>query len=233
MNDLNARQSLHPRARKIGLVWLLYFFVAGLGTFLLRGIVVRSDAVATATNLVAHAAWFRAGLAFDLVGNCTYIVLTVLLYGLFRPVDRNLARLATAFSLVGCATQIIGGLLRVAPFVLLVDNQSFSGFSAQQLQAAVLISLRTFDHVFDISFVLFGFFEIVLGYLILKSTFLPRWLGWLFIVAGIGGTTFLWPPFATSIFPLILALNAAELIMAIWLIVKGPGIDKWREQRSG
>ena len=90
-----------------------------------------------------------------------------------------------------------------------------------------------FNRVFDISFVLFGFFEIVLGYLILKSIFLPRWLGWLFIIAGVAAATFLWPPFATSISPVILALDAAELILAIWLVVKGPAIDTWQGQSSG
>ncbi len=102
----------------------------------------------------------------------------------------------------------------------------------QQLQAAALFSLRMFGRVFHISFVLFGFFEMVLGYLILKSTFLPRWLGWLFIVAGVGAATFLWPPFATSIFPVILALDAAELILAVWLVVKGRAIDRWQAQSS-
>ena len=229
MNDSIDSTTSHPGARTTGVVWLLYFFTGILGTLLQRGIAVRGDAVATATNLLAHATLFRAGLAFDLVGNCLYIALTVLLYGLFRPVNRNLALLAMAFSLIGCTTQVIGGLLRIAPFVLLVDNQAFSAFSAQQLQGAALFTLRMFGHVSDISFVLFGLFEITLGNLILKSTFLPRWLGWLFIVAGAGGTTFLWLPFATSIFPLIVALNIAELILAIWLIVKGPAIDRRQE----
>ena len=232
MNGSTDMIPLHRRGRTIGVVWLLYFVVGILGAVLMRGIVVPGNATATATNLLAHATLFRAGLAFDLVANCLYIALTVLLYGLFRPVDRNLALLAMAFSLFGCATQIIGGLLRVAPFALLVDNQLLSAFTPQQLQAAALFSLRMFGRVFHISFVLFGFFEMVLGYLILKSTFLPRWLGWLFIVAGVGGATFLWPPFATSIFPVILALDAAELILAIWLVVKGPAIDTWKGQSS-
>jgi hypothetical protein len=82
-----------------------------------------------------------------------------------------------------------------------------------------------YNQVFSISFVLFGFFEMVLGYLILNSRYFPRWFGWLWIVAGIGAATFLWPPFATLIFPVILFFDAVELVLAIWLIVKGPAID--------
>src|SRR5213079_2805851 len=123
MNGSTDMIPLHRRGRTIGVVWLLYFVVGILGTVLQRGIVVRGDAVATSVNLLAHATLFQTGSALDLLGNCLYIVLTVLLYGLFRPVDRNLAVLAMAFSLFGCATQMIGGLLRVAPFALHVDNQ--------------------------------------------------------------------------------------------------------------
>lgn len=225
--------SRYSRARITGIVWLLYFLVSSVGLAVMRGVIGRGDAAQTASNLVAHDALFQLGAGFDLVGNCLYIVLTVLLYRVFRRVDRNLALLATVFSLMGCAVQIIGALFRIGPFVILVDNQAFSAFSTQQLQAAALFSLRMFSRVFNISFVLFGFFEIVLGYLILESTFLPRWLGWLFIIAGVGGLTFLWPPFATSIFPLIVALGVAELILAIWLMVRGPAIDRLPEQGAG
>ena len=197
---------------------------------LMRGVVGAGDAVATSTNLLAHATAFQLGSSFDLLGNCLYIVLTVLLYGVFRPLNRNVALLAATFSLMGCATQIIGTFFRIAPFVLLTDNQPFGAFSPQQLQVAALISLRMFSRVFLVSFVLFGFFELVLGYLILKSTFLPRWLGLLWMVAGVIGMTFLWPPLGMRIFPLVVAFSIGELILAIWLIVKGPAIDKWEEQ---
>ena len=215
--------------RTTGIIWLLYFLIGILSTLLVRGVVVPGDAVTTATNILAHAARFRAGASLDLIANCLYIALTVGLYAVFRRVDRNVALLAAAFSLVGCITQIAGGLLRVAPFALLVDTQPLSAFSAQQLQAAALFSLRMFNRVFHISFVLFAGFELATGYLILKSTFLPRWLGWLWIIAGVGAATFLWPPLATKIFPAIVALNVCELILALWLFVKGPAISRAAE----
>jgi hypothetical protein len=222
---------LRSRARITGVVWLLYFVIGSVGTFMLRTLVVRGDAAATATNLVTHATLFQLASALDLFGNCLYIALSVLLYGLFRRVDRNLALLATTFSLMGCATQIIGAFFRVAPFALLTATPPLSAFSTQQLQSAALFSLQMFSRVFHISFVLFGLFEILLGYLILKSTFLPRWLGWTWILAGVVGLTFLWPPLGMSIFPLVVAFSLGELILAVWLIVRAPAIDGW-QQRS-
>jgi hypothetical protein len=225
-NDLPDTTSTRLGPRTTGVVWLLYFLIGILSTLVMKGIVVRGDAVATATNLLAHGALYRAGVSLDLIANCLYIALTVGLYGVFRRVDRNMALAAAAFSLVGCIVQIGGGLLRVAPFALLVDNQPLGAFSVQQLQVAALVSLRMYNRVFHISFVLFAFFELTTGYLILKSSFLPRWLGWLWVLAGIGAATFLWPPLATKIFPFIVALNVCELILATWLIVKGPDIPR-------
>jgi len=224
------RRAPYSRARIAGIVWLLYFVIGSVGTALMRRVVVSGDAAATATNLVAHASLFQIGGSLDLLGNCLYIVLTVLLYGVFRPVDRNVALLAATFSLTGCVTQIIGSFFRIAPVVLLADNSPFSAFTTQQLQAAALISLRMFSRVFNVSFVLFGCFELVLGYLILKSTFFPRWLGALWMVAGVVGLTFLWPALGMRIFPLVIAFSVGELILAIWLIVKGPAIDRWEGQ---
>jgi hypothetical protein len=125
------------------------------------------------------------------------------------------------FSLVGCTVQIMGELLRLAPTVVLANPQLASAFGAHQLQAAALLSVILYRSVFQISFVLFACFELVTGYLILKSTFLPKWLGWWWMAAGSIWLTFLWPPLATSIWPLLVAGGGAELVLPVWLLVKG------------
>lgn len=48
---------------------------------------------------------------------------------------------------------------------------------------------------------IFGFYCLLLGYLIFRSGFLPRWLGPVVAVAGLGWLTFLWPPFAKHLGP--------------------------------
>ena len=221
--------SRYSRARITGVVWLLYFVISSLGLGLLRKVVVSGDATVTAGNVVAHPVLFQLGGSLDLLGNCLYIALSILLYGVFRPLNRSLALVAVTFSLMGCAAQIIGSFFRIAPVVLLTDNQPFVAFTSQQLQAAALISLRMFSRVFNVSFVLFGFFELVLGYLILKSNVLPRWLGILWMAAGVTGLTFLWPPLGMSIFSLVVAFGFGELILAVWLIIKGRAIDRWED----
>src|SRR4051812_45869883 len=168
------RLSPQPSARTIGIVWLLYMATGALGMLLVRGLLSVNDAATTAQNIVAHADRFRASTSIDLVANTIYIALTALLYGLFRPVNRTVAVLASFLSLTGCIVQIVGDFMRLAPPVVLTDAQLSKAFSGQQLQAAVTSSLRLYNHLFEISFVLFAFFWLCLGYLILKSGFLPR-----------------------------------------------------------
>ena len=115
----------------------------------------------------------------------------------------------------------MGELLRVAPTVVLANPQLASAFGAPQLQASALLSVTLYKSVFYIAFVLFACFELVTGFLILRSKFLPRWIGWWWIAGGIGGLTFLWSPLATSIWPLLLAAGAGEFVLPVWLLVKG------------
>jgi hypothetical protein len=96
-----------------------------------------------------------------------------------------------------------------------------------------LLSLDLYREVFDISFVLFGLFELVLGYLIYKSIFLPRFLGILMMCSGVGALTFLWPSLAHKLWYGILAVGAAaELALMLWLLVKGVDLSPPRDRSS-
>jgi len=227
-NTFAIEASSPPSPRMIGWIWVVYFLTGIVGTLLTRGIIVSTDAASTANNILAHASLYRAGFAVDLFANLIYVALTALLFGLFRPVNQTLALMAAFFSLVGCTVQIMGELLRIAPSLVLANPQLANAFGAQQLQGAALLSVTLYRNVFYIAFVLFACFELVTGYLILRSTFLPRWIGWWWIAGGIGGLTFLWSPLATAIWPLLLAAGAGEFVLPIWLLVKGVDISKWQ-----
>lgn len=228
MNE-SSNDVMRPTPRTIGIIWLAYFVVGIPALTLLRGMVVKGDAAATAQNIMAHVELFQTSASIDLLGNALYIALTALLYGFFRPVNRNLALTAAFFSLTGCIVQIIAGLLRIAPPYLLNDAQLASAFSAQQLQAAMMFGLTMYSKAFLISFPLFGLFELVTGYLILQSTFLPRWLGYWWLIGGVSWVIFLWPPLATTLQGVVIVLaGPAELAFALLLIVKSGDIARRR-----
>ena len=129
-NSLAMEASSPPSPRTIGWVWVLYFLTGILGTLLTRGILVPTDAAATANNILTHASLWRAGFAVDLFANLIYIALTGLLFGFFRPVNLTLALTAAFFSLGGCTVQIMAELLRLAPTLVLANTQLASAFSA-------------------------------------------------------------------------------------------------------
>jgi Domain of unknown function (DUF4386) len=223
--------SPRPNARTIGVVYLSYFLTAFLGGFLAKGLVVPGDAAATANSILAHEALYRSGFAVSLIGNMIYIVVTALFYRLFEPVHRTLSLLAAFFSLVGCAVQIFAGLLQLAPFVVLGDSQLSNAFTVEQLQMAALLCLKLYSQAFSISLVLFALYDLVLGYLIFTSTFLPRIIGVFMMCAGVGWLTFVWPPLAATLSSYVLPFGAlAELVLMLWLLVKGVDTSRWREK---
>ncbi len=225
--------SPHPTARTIGVVYLLYFVTAFVAPLFTRGLVVPGDAAATASGLLAHEAQFRAAFAVGFAANALYIAVTALLYRLLGPVSWSLSLLAAFFSLAGCTIQIFAGLLQLAPFLLLGSGPWSSVFTPDQLQATALLSLGLYGQSFHISLVLFALYDLVLGYLIFESTFLPRALGVLLMVAGIGWLAFLWPPLATALSAYILPAGAlAEIVLMVWLLVKGVNVSRWREMAN-
>ena len=233
MTERTAEASPRPRARITSVVYLLYFLTVMSADFFVKGIVVSGDAAATANNILAHQSLFRAGFAINLIATALYIAVTVLFYDLFKPVNRSLSLLAAFFSLVACAIQALSYVFYLAPFVLLGGAPYLSVFKVEQLQALALMLLKLRSQAEQIDLVFFGFFDLLIGCLILRSTFLPRILGVLMALAGLGWMIFLLPPLADYLSHYILPLGfLAELLLMLWLLVKGVNVQRWKEQAS-
>ena len=231
MMERNAEASPRPRARITGVVYLFYFLTAVLGVFFMGGIVVDGDAAATATNLLAHESLFRLGLATGLISTAFYVAVTALFYDLFKTVSRSLSLLAAFFSLVGCAILAFASLFQLAPLVVLGGSQYLSVFKVEQLRALALMFLELNTQAGNICVVFFGVYCLLIGYLIFRSTFLPRLLGVLMALAGLGWLTFLSPPLANHLSPYNLVLGfLAELSLMLWLLVMGVNVQRWQEQ---
>lgn len=198
--------------------------------FLVKGLVVAGDAAATANNILAHENLFRVGFAINLIATALYLALTALFYELFKRVGRTLALLAAFFSIAGCAIQAASYVCYAAPFAVLGGAPYLSVFKVEQLQALVLMLLKLRSQAEQIDLVFFGFFDLLIGCLILRSTFLPRILGAPMALAGLGWMIFLYPPLANELSRYILPIGfLAELFLMLWLLVKGVNVQRWRE----
>lgn len=220
------------RARLAGLFEALEGFPAVFGQVVVLGtLVVNGDAAATARNIQAHEALFRLGFAIPVLAVGFHIVRALLFYQLFTPVNRTIATLAAFAILVGCALQAVAALVYLAPLVILQDGHALSGLDTAQRQALALVFVDLSRQAFNLYLIFFGFWCVLAGYLIARSTFVPRVLGVLLVLDGLGWMTFLWPPFASAIYPVIAVVaGIAEWPLLLWFLVFGVNNERWLEQ---
>lgn len=228
------------RYARVGGILYLIIIVAGItGELVVRGrTVVSGDAAATAHNIIAAPSLWRAGIAGDLLMHICDVGLMLVFYVLLRPVNANLALLAILFNLVQTGVLVANKLNLLLPLFLLGNAAYLKAFTPQQLQALSYVSLRTHDYGFGFGLIFFGMECLVLGYLIARSEYLPRVLGFLMLLAGAGylANSFalvMSPRLASALFPVILLPPfIAELSLALWLLVKGVNEQKWIERAS-
>ena len=230
-------ESPRLKARLAGGLWLLCI-VTSIGGFIAAGpLIVANDAAATAANILAKESLFRLGFAANLISGLSYLGVTVFLYYVLKPVSRSLSLLAAFFGLGGVAIGGVAWISNLVPLILLHGDHYLSAFTTSQLQAMSMIALKLPMQVFFIGMVFFGIQCILIGYLVTRSTFLPRLLG---VLLGIGGTSYVIASFASFLFPLgprlILFIMPIALIgegsLTAWLLVKGVNKQRWYEQAS-
>jgi hypothetical protein len=232
MTERIREASPRPKARIAGFIYLLNFLTGVIAVPGFR-LVASGDAAATAANILAHEPLFRLGFAALLINVAVYIAVTALFYDLFKPVNRSLSLLAAFFSLVGCAVQALASLFYLAPLVVLGGAQYLSVFKVEQLHALALMFFGLYAQAYNVGLVFFGFYCLLIGYLIFRSTFLPRILGVFMAFAGLAWLTFVSPPLANYLIPYNLAVGAlAELSLTLWLLVMSVKVERWREQAS-
>ncbi len=92
--------------------------------------------------------------------------------------------------------------------------------------------LRWNGLAYDTYLAFFGFWLIVTGYLIFRSPFMPRIIGVLLVLDGLGCATYVSPPLGNALFPFILvAAGLGELPLIVWLLAVGVNAGRWNAGR--
>src|SRR5207253_9232259 len=102
-----------------------------------------------------------------------------------------------------------------------------------QLYALALVAMKLYHLCYTIALAFFGCYDLLIGYLAFKSTFLPRPIGVLMGITGLGWLTFFIPPIAAYLLPYNSIAGAiGEGSMILWLLVMGVNSQRWHEQAS-
>lgn len=237
MTERIAETSPRLKARIAGVLYLI-IIVGGIFAemFVRERLVVHRDPAATAANILAHETLFRFGFAAHLIILLCALAVLSIFYQLLKRVNKNLALLMVFFNLLSIAIESVSLLGHYAPLILLKGTSHLGALNPEQLHALAYLPLRVQSVGYDLALVFFGFFCIWIGYLIFKSTFLPRILGVLMAIAGLcylinSFVHFLAPQH--SLFPyILLPCFIAELSLCLWLLVVGVNEERWKEQAS-
>jgi hypothetical protein len=219
-------------ARVAGVLYLLTLLLGIFGQDVVSdGIVVPGDAAATAANILSHTSLFELGFAAFVVEMTCQIAMTALFYDLLKPVNRVVSLVAAFIGLAACTIKMFSRLFYIAPLLVLSGDQYLRAFGTAQLHALTLLSVSVNDYGTGIAMAFFGFAALVKGYLVVESSFLPRILGVLGMIAGLSLLTFLLPTLGPRMFTVVAALGLLGAVpMIFWLLVFGVNEERWKAQ---
>ena len=218
--------SLKSTARKAGL-WYLGFT---LGPFYLLYVpsqtVVHNDAGATAARVLSHETLYRWGMLAETLGAVIFIGLALALYRLFENVDRHRARQLVALVLVSSALGLVTVVFSAAALLVFKGGDAFTGFDVHTRAAVGMVLIRMHGQAYGINQIFWGLWLLPFGWLVVRSRFLPRWLGYWLVLDGIawvvvGVTWFFAPDSSEALFRYFQPAFPAELAAMLWLLIVG------------
>jgi hypothetical protein len=218
-------------SRTAGLIYLAIALVAGFSIAYVPSVIVAAgDAGTTAANLLGNQGLFRMGILGDVLLMLLEIVLSAMLFVVFKATSPTVSLIALVSRLLMVVVMAINVVIGVMPFVLLQAPGDLGAFTQDQVQsvALTLIEARGYGvYVWDI---FFGLNVLVLGWLSFRSGFLPKLLGIVlmigsagYLLEGLRHLTFIESPVLAVAVPALITVAAlGELSLAFWLIVKNP-----------
>lgn len=209
----------------------LYLLLALIGPFSLEvvpgSVIVEDDAAATAENITESEMLFRWGLVGEAAIFLIEVALVALLYTLLKPVSETLSLMAALARLSMAIVQGVNVLLGFAVLLLLSAAGYLAAFQAEQLHAMVMLVIDLRQSGIFVWESFFALHLLILGYLFAKSGYVPRLLGWMLVLAGIGygihGLGSFLAPDSEPTFQIIVIILAVipEVSLTLWLLIRG------------
>jgi hypothetical protein len=198
-------------------------------------LVVREDAGATAINLAAHETLFRLGIVAFLVVIILDVVVAWGLYVLLKPVSQSVAVLMAWARLAFAVIFAVAVVSLLSAVHLVTDPTYQAAFQPTQRNAQMMASLNAFSAGWAVALVFFGLHLILIGYLAIKSGYMPKLIGVLLVIAGMGYAADSFTLFLVPGYVAVAALFTfvGELVLALWLVIRGKTIPDTTDTRTG
>lgn len=211
---------------------LLYLIVVVTGIFSLAYVPSRipltGNASAVSDSILASLPLFRLGVAAFIVKQVAFLLLPLALYRLFQLTSRTMATLMVALAVASVPIALVSLAGRLDALSLLTDPRYSAAMSPQQLQAEVMLAISSYRNGMLITTLFWGLWLLPLGYLILKSALLPKVLGVLLVLGGIGYAVIV---FGELLLPgqleggvwrfVTLPASVGEIGTCLWLLIVG------------
>lgn len=225
---------MHPTVKAARIAGVIYLSMVITGPFSLiyvpNKLIVRGNAAATATNILAHDTMFRFGIVAGLFGQVIFICLAVALYRLLGDVNKTWARLMFGFVLVAAAVGFVIELNNLGALIFFRGGEFLSVFDKAQLDALGMLFIRLHGQGIMIAEIFWGLWLFPFGLLVFRSGFLPKWIGvWLMIncfgYLVLFVTALFFRAYNDKVFLYLQPILFGELAIMLYLLIKGAKVS--------
>jgi len=219
---------LSRRARIAGAIYFSLSFVAPFRLVYLPNVLLSSsDPAKIAANIAAHETMFRIGIATDLLAGTVTLFVTLALYRLFEDVNRDLARLMVILGGLMVTPIYFANTVNDAAALLLVHRPELtSAFGTAERNGLIALFVHLHHAGVVANELFWGLWLLPFGLLVIRSRFVPAFLGYWLIVNGLSYvaicfTGVLRPEFESRLFNLLTPFIMGEVAIMLWLLVMG------------
>lgn len=223
-------KALNREAKIVGALYLSLAIIAPFALMYVPSQIVDVETgLVTANKIIENITLFRSGVAAETLTVLIEIFIVALLYRLFKPVNKTLSLATASLRLSMTIIQSVSIIIGLVIIYLVTNQQLLSILGMNQADALLSLLLEAKKAVIYTWQLFFGIHLIVLGYLVIKSNYFPKVIGYLVIAASSG---YLVNSYVSILFPtsgllinlssiLLIVSTIGEITFTVWLITKG------------